>query len=169
MKRFSELSAVRIKQCQPQDIESIYTVINDAAKAYRGVIPPDCYHEPYMPIDELSREMQQMSFFGWQDEEQLVGVMGFQLVKDVTLIRHAYIVTSRQRQGIGSQLLNYLRELSETRWLLVGTWADARWAIEFYEKHGFHLLADKDKLLRTYWQIPDRQIEVSVVLGLKLS
>lgn len=158
-----------IRQCQPQDIESIYTVINDAAKAYREVIPPDCYHEPYMPIDELSREIRQMSFFGWQDEKQLVGVMGFQRVKDVTLIRHAYVLTSRQRQGIGSQLLNYLRKLSETQRLLVGTWADARWAIEFYEKHGFHLLYDKDKLLRTYWRIPDRQIEVSVVLGLDLS
>lgn len=158
-----------IRQCQPQDIESVYTVINDAAKAYQGVIPPDCYHEPYMPIDELSREMRQMSFFGWQDKKQLVGVIGFQRVKDVTLIRHAYVVTSRQRQGIGSQLLNYLRKLSETRRLLVGTWADARWAIEFYQKHGFRLLPDKDKLLRTYWRIPDRQIEVSVVLGLELS
>jgi len=158
-----------LRRCQPQDIESIYSVINDAAKAYRGVIPPDCYHEPYMQIGELSGEMQKMSFFGWQDEKQLAGVMGFQRVKDVTLIRHAYVLTAWQRQGIGSQLLNYLRKLGETRRLLVGTWADARWAIEFYQKHGFHLLADKDKLLRTYWRVPDRQIEVSVVLGLDLS
>ncbi len=122
-----------------------------------------------MPIDELSEEMQKMSFFGWQDEKQLVGVMGFQRVRDVTLIRHAYVLTAWQRQGIGSQLVNYLRKLSETRRLLVGTWADARWAIAFYQKHGFHLLADKDKLLRTYWRVPDRQIEVSVVLGLDLS
>lgn len=157
-----------IRKCQPQDIEDIYTVINDAAEAYRGVIPPDCYYEPYMPIDELSREMQQMSFFGWQDEDQLVGVMGFQQVKDVTLIRHAYVATSRQKQGIGSQLLCRLKELSETRQLLVGTWADAWWAIEFYAKHGFRLLPDKDGLLRTYWRISDRQIEVSVVLGLDL-
>lgn len=122
-----------------------------------------------MPIDELNREMQQMSFFGWQDEKQLIGVTGFQRVKDVSLIRHAYVVTSRQRRGIGSQLLNYLKSLCETRRLLVGTWVDARWAIEFYEKHGFRLLYDKDKLLRTYWRIPERQIEVSVVLGLDLS
>jgi len=146
----------------------IYTVINEAAEAYKRVIPPDCYHEPYMPMDELSGEMQQMSFFGWQDEGQLVGVMGFQRVKDVTLIRHAYVLISRQKQGIGSQLLKYLKELCETRRLLVGTWADAHWAITFYEKRGFCLLPDKDKFLRTYWRIPDRQIETSVVLGLEL-
>jgi len=155
-----------IKQCQSQDIDSIYTVINDAAKAYEEIIPADCYHEPYMPIDKLSREMQEMSFFGWQNEKQLIGVMGFQQVKEVTLIRHAYIITSWQRQKIGSQLLDYLMGLKETPRLLVGTWADARWAIAFYEKYGFRLLPDKDKLLRTYWRIPDRQIEVSVVLGM---
>jgi len=158
-----------LRRCQLQDVESIYIVINDAAKAYRGVIPPDCYHEPYMSIDELGEEMQKMSFFGWQEGKQLVGVMGFQRVRDVTLIRHAYVLTVWQRQGIGSQLVNYLRKLSETRRLLVGTWADAHWAIAFYQKHGFHLLADKDKLLRTYWRVSDRQIEVSVVLGLGLS
>jgi len=157
-----------LRRCQLQDIESIYIVINDAAKAYRGVIPPDCYHEPYMPIDELSGEMQKMSFFGWQDEKQLVGVMGFQRVRDVTLIRHAYVLTAWQRQGIGSQLVNYLRKLSETRRLLVGTWADAHWAIGFYQKHSFILLPDKDKLLRTYWDIPQRQIETSVVLGVEM-
>ena len=158
-----------IRQCQPQDIESIYTVINESARAYQGVIPPDCYHEPYMSIDELSREMGEMSFFGWQDEGQLVGVMGFQQVKDVTLIRHAYAITSRQGQGIGSKLLNYLRNLCQTQRLLVGTWADAFWAVAFYEKHGFRLLPDKDELLRTYWRITDRQRETSVVLGLELS
>jgi len=157
-----------IRHCQSRDIESIYTIINDAAKAYQGVIPPDCYHKPYMPIDELRKEMQQMTFFGWYDGEQLVGVMGFQQVKDVTLIRHAYVATSHQGRAIGSQLLNYLRKLCETPRLLVGTWADAYWAIAFYKKHGFHLLPDKDELLRTYWRIPDRQREVSVVLGLDL-
>jgi GNAT superfamily N-acetyltransferase len=167
-RRFSEFVAVVIKQCQPQDIETIYTLINDAAKAYRGVIPPDCYHEPYMPIDELSREMEEMSFFGWQYEGQLVGVMGFQRVKDVTLIRHAYVVTSWQGRGIGTKLLNYLKNLCETQRLLVGTWADAFWAIKFYEKRGFCLLPDKDELLRRYWRIPDRQRETSVVLGLEL-
>ena len=168
-RRFSEFVAVVIKQCQPQDIETIYTLINEAAEAYRGVIPPDCYHEPYMSIDELSREMEEMSFFGWQHEGQLVGVMGFQRVKDVTLIRHAYVITSWQRRGIGSKLLNYLKSLYETERLLVGTWADAFWAITFYEKRGFRLLPDKDELLRTYWRIPDRQRETSVVLGFELS
>jgi len=158
-----------IKQCQPQDIESIYTVINESAQAYQGIIPPHYYHEPYMSIDELSREMGEMSFFGWQDGGQLVGVMGFQRVKDVTLIRHAYVITSRQGQGIGSKLLNYLRNLCQTQRLLVGTWADAFWAVAFYEKHGFRLLPDKDELLRTYWWITDRQRETSVVLGLELS
>jgi len=158
-----------IRQCQPEDIESIFTVVNDAAKAYQGVIPPDCYHEPYMPIDELSREMQQMSFLGWWSERQLVGVMGFQRVKDVTLIRHAYVMTSWQRQGIGSQLFDYLKRLTQTPQLLVGTWVAARWAIAFYEKHGFRILPDKDKLLTTYWQISDRQVETSVVLGLDLA
>jgi len=168
-RRFREFVAVVIKQCQPQDIETIYTLINDAARAYRGVIPPDCYHEPYMSIDELSREMEEMSFFGWQDEGQLVGVMGFQRVRDVTLIRHAYVITSWQGWGIGSKLLNYLKSLCETKRLLVGTWADAFWAIAFYEKRGFRLLPDKDELLRTYWRISDRQRETSVVLGLELS
>jgi GNAT superfamily N-acetyltransferase len=168
-RRFSEFVAAVIKQCQPQDTRIIYPVINDAAKAYRGVIPPDCYHEPYMSIDELSREMEEMSFFGWQDEERLVGVMGFQRVKDVTLIRHAYVITSWQRRGIGSKLLNHLKSLCETQRLLVGTWADVRWAIAFYEMHGFRLLPDKDELLRAYWRISDRQRETSVVLGLELS
>jgi GNAT superfamily N-acetyltransferase len=157
-----------IDQCQPQDIESIYTVINESARAYQGVIPPDCYHEPYMSIGELSREMGEMSFFGWRDGGQLVGVMGFQRVKDVTLIRHAYVITSWQRRGIGSKLFNYLRSLCQTQRLLVGTWADASWAVAFYEKHGFRLLPDKDELLRTYWRIPDRQRGTSVVLGLEL-
>jgi GNAT superfamily N-acetyltransferase len=167
-RRFREFFAVVIKRCQPQDIETIYTVINEAAQAYRDVIPSDCYHEPYMSIDELSREMEEMSFFGWHDEGQLIGVMGFQRVKDITLIRHAYVITSWQGRGIGSKLLNYLRSLCETQRLLVGTWADAFWAIAFYEKRGFRLLPDKDELLRTYWRIPDRQRETSVVLGLEL-
>ena len=157
-----------IRRCQPGDIETIYTVINSAAKAYRGFIQEDCYHEPYMPIDELTREMQQMYFFGWQHENQLIGVMGFQRVDDVTLIRHAYVLTSWQRRGIGAQLLDYLKGIAETQRLLVGTWADAYWAIEFYQKHEFRLLPDKDKLLKTYWQISDRQVETSVVLGLDL-
>jgi len=168
MRRRSNGLAVMIKQCQSEDIERIYAVINEAARVYRGVIPPDCYYEPYMSVDELVEEMQRMDFFGWWEEEQLIGVMGFQRVEDVTLIRHSYVRSSWQRQGIGNQLLNYLKPLVETRWLLVGTWAAADWAITFYQKHGFHLLDDNDRLLRSYWHISDRQIETSVVLGFML-
>lgn len=151
-----------------EDIESIYAIINDAARAYKGVIPPDRYHEPYMPMDELRGEMERMTFFGWEENGDLIGVMGFQPTGDVTLIRHAYVLTDRQREGIGSELLNFLKALATTPRLLVGTWTDAHWAIKFYEKHGFQLLLNKEELLRIYWDIPDRQIETSVVLGLKL-
>jgi GNAT superfamily N-acetyltransferase len=155
-----------IRRCKPADMESIYRVINDGALAYKGVIPWDCWHEPYMSTAELMREMKKMSFFGWEEEGRLLGVMGFQLVEDVTLIRHAYVLRDRQRRGIGSSLLSYVKGLSKTR-LMVGTWADAIWAIQFYEKHEFHLLDNKDELLRRYWNIPQRQIETSVVLGLE--
>jgi len=146
----------------------MYLVINEAAKAYEGAIPADCYHQPYMPKDELEQEMSRMNFFGWEVNGELVGVMGFQPVKDVTLIRHAYVLPQWQKQGIGSKLLDYLRGLVSTSQLLVGTWADASWAIAFYEKHGFILMADKDELLKTYWDIPQRQIETSVVLEVEL-
>lgn len=155
-----------IRKCGSEDIESIHAIINDAARAYKGVIPPDRYHEPYMPMDELRKEMERMTFFGWEEDGELIGVMGFQPKGDVTLIRHAYVLTEQQREGIGSELLNFLKALATTPRLLVGTWADAQWAIKFYEKHGFGLLPNKDELLRTYWNIPDRQIETSVVLGL---
>jgi GNAT superfamily N-acetyltransferase len=157
-----------IRQCQPQDINRIYFVINEAAKAYEGIIPTDRYHQPYMPRDELEREMKQMTFFGWEVSEELVGVIGFQPIKDVTLIRHAYVLPQWQRKGIGSKLLNHLKKLVTTSHLLVGTWADARWAIDFYEKHGFDLQLNKDELLKAYWDIPQRQIETSVVLGADL-
>jgi GNAT superfamily N-acetyltransferase len=155
-----------ICECRREDIDRIYFIINEAAKAYAGVIPADCYHQPYMPVEELEREMKRMTFFGWEADGELIGVMGFEPIKDVTLIRHAYILPRWQRRGIGSKLLDYLRGLAATSRLLVGTWADARWAIDFYEKHGFKLLADKDELLMTYWDIPPRQIETSVVLGM---
>ena len=158
-----------IRQCQPQDINSIYLVINEAAKAYEGVIPTDRYHQPYMPLDELEREMKQMTFFGWEVNGELVGIMGFQTIKDVTLIRHAYVLPQWQRKGIGSKLLNHLKELVTTPRLLVGTWVDAEWAIDFYEKRGFNLQLNKDELLKTYWDIPQRQIETSVVLGVKIN
>ena len=157
-----------IRECQPGEIKRIYYIINEAAKAYEGVIPADRYHQPYMPMDELEQEMKQMTFFGEEVNGELVGVMGFQPVKDVTLIRHAYVLPQWQRQGISSKLLNNLKRLVTTSRLLVGTWADARWAIAFYEKHGFSLLPDKDELLRTYWNISQRQIETSVVLGIDI-
>jgi len=158
-----------IRQCQPDDIDRIYFIINKAAKAYENVIPADCYHQPYMPMEELKREMKRMTFFGWEIEKELVGVMGFESVKDVTLIRHAYVLPQWQKQGIGSKLLSHLTGLVITSRLLVGTWADAHWAIDFYKRRGFNLLPDKDELLKTYWNIPQRQIETSVVLGMEIT
>ena len=155
-----------IRICQPGDIAKIYFIINEAAKAYEGVIPADCYHQPYMPMDELEQEMKQMALFGYEVNKELVGITGVQPIKDVTLIRHAYVLPQWQKQGIGSRLLNHLKGLVTTSRLLVGTWADAHWAIAFYQKHGFSLLPDKDELLKTYWDIPQRQIETSVVLGI---
>lgn len=157
-----------IRICQPKDTERIYFIINEAARAYGGVIPSDCYHQPYMSMDELKREMKRMTFLGWELNGELVGVMGLEPIKDVTLIRHAYILPRWQQQGIGSKLLNHLKTLVTTSRLLVGTWADAYWAIDFYQKHGFILQPDKDKLLKTYWDIPQRQIETSVVLGMEM-
>jgi len=145
----------------------IYEIINDAAQAYNGVIPPDCWKEPYMSKDELRHEMDAgVAFWGYEEDGRLVGVMGIQHVQDVTLIRHAYVRTGQQHRGIGGQLLSYLR--TQTVYpVLVGTWADAIWAIRFYEKHGFRLVSseEKDRLLRKYWSIRERQIETSVVLA----
>jgi GNAT superfamily N-acetyltransferase len=161
-----------IRPCGPKDLAQIWRIVDQAAVAYKGVIPDDCYHDPYMPRDELEAEAREMTFFGWEEEGVLVGVMGFQQVGGaaggppaVTLIRHAYVRPSRQRRGIGDRLLAHLIGLTTTPRLLVGTWADASWAVAFYEKHGFRLLPDGDRLLRTYWHIPDRQRETSVVLG----
>ena len=157
-----------IRKCQPSDAERIHFIINEAAKAYKEAIPADCYHQPYMPMDELNQEMGRMTFLGWEVNGELVAVMGFQPVKDVTLIRHAYVLPEWQKQGIGNKLLSHLKSLVTTSHLLVGTWADASWAIAFYKKHGFSLLPDKDELLKTYWDIPQRQIETSVVLGIEI-
>ena len=157
-----------IRSCQASDAGSIYFIINRAAEAYEGIIPADCYHQPYMPVEELEQAMKQMTFFGWEVNGEFVGVMGFQPIKDVTLIRHAYVLPQWQRQGIGNKLLNHLRSLVTTSRLLVGTWADAHRAIAFYKKHGFSLLPDKDELLKTYWDIPRRQIDTSVVLGVNI-
>lgn len=156
-----------IRKCEDSDFEAIYSIINDAATAYRGVIPADRWKEPYMPQEELRHEMENgVVFWGYEEKGELSGVMGIQDVEDVTLIRHAYVRTTRRGRGIGSTLLSKLRELTD-RPVLIGTWADAVWAVGFYEKHGFRLVTpeEKDRLLKTYWSIPERQIETSVVLA----
>jgi GNAT superfamily N-acetyltransferase len=157
-----------IRQCQPQDTERLYFIINEAAQAYKGAIPDDCYHQPYMPMSELEQELKRVTFFGWEESGELVGIMGLEPIKDTTLIRHAYVLPNWQRQGISTRLLEYIKTLVGTPRLLVGTWADAWWALDFYKKHGFRLLPDKDELLKTYWDIPQRQIETSVVLGIEV-
>ena len=156
-----------IRRCTPADVPAIEAIINEAAEAYRGVIPADCFHEPYMPRAELEHEIAAgVEFWGWEESGELLGVMGIQRVRDVTLIRHAYVRTAQQGKGIGGRLLRFFMERTEGR-LLIGTWADAEWAIRFYQRHGFRLLsiAEKDELLPRYWTIPDRQRETSVVLS----
>jgi GNAT superfamily N-acetyltransferase len=155
-----------IRKCEHSDFETVYSIINDAAIAYKGVIPEDRWKEPYMPREELQHEMNAgVVFWGYEEKGELNGVMGIQDVKDVTLIRHSYVRTAKRGQGIGSKLLSALREFTD-RPLLIGTWADAVWALNFYEKHGFRLVTqeEKDRLLKTYWSIPERQVETSVVL-----
>jgi N-acetylglutamate synthase-like GNAT family acetyltransferase len=158
-----------IRKCDSSDFKRMHMIINDAASAYQGVIPEDCLHEPYMSEEELRHEIDEgVVFWGYEDGGELVGVMGIQNVKDVTLIRHAYVRTVMRNQGIGGKLLCFLRRQTN-RPFLVGTWADAVWAVRFYEKHGFKLVTpeEKDRLLRTYWPISDRQVEASVVLAEK--
>jgi len=158
-----------IRSLLPSDFDNILKVINDAAHAYKGIIPDDRWKEPYMSSAQLQEEIEAaVRFFGWTEGEHLLGVTGIQAIKDVTLIRHAYVLPGYQRKGIGTRLLEHLLCLANTPEILVGTWTDATWAIRFYEKHGFKLMPsrEKDMLLRTYWQIPDRQIETSVVLSL---
>ena len=155
-----------IRRCTSADLPAMVEIVNDAAEAYRGAIPADCWHEPYMPRDELEAEIAAgVDFWGREDAGQLVGVMGVQDVRDATLIRHAYVRTDRQGAGVGGELLDSLVARAERR-LLVGTWAAAHWAVRFYEKHGFRLVtpAEKDRLLDTYWTIPARQRDTSVVL-----
>ncbi len=142
-------------------------MINKSAVAYKGVIQYDCYHEPYMSRKELQKEMSVMTFFGHEVEGRILGVAGFQPVRDVTLLRHVYVLPEHQRKGIGRNLLNHIKEIATTQ-LLVGTWKAATWAIRFYEKNGFTLFQNKDELLRKYWKIPEKQIELSVVLGIDL-
>jgi GNAT superfamily N-acetyltransferase len=159
-----------IQKLTNADFQTILNVVNDAAIAYKGKIPADRWKEPYMPAQDLEEEIERgVQFYGWIEKGTVVAVMGIQLVNDVTLIRHAYTLTSHQRQGFGEKLLNYLLSLAQTRKILVGTWASAPWAIGFYEKHGFRLVSteEKNNLLHKYWNIPERQVETSVVLELK--
>lgn len=155
-----------IRRCRDSDIPVIESIINDAAQRYRGAIPDDCFHAPYMPRHELESEIAAgVSFWGWEDRGELLGVMGVQPVRDVTLIRHAYVRPAHQGRGIGGALLGSLTRQA-TGPLLIGTWAAAEWAIRFYQHHGFRLVPvdERDRLLSTYWTIPDRQREASVVL-----
>jgi GNAT superfamily N-acetyltransferase len=156
-----------IRQCNHNDFEAIYAIINDAAEAYKGTIPDDRWKEPYMDREYLQREIDAgVVFWGYEEGSELVGVMGIQDVMNVTLIRHAYVRSARRNQGIGSALLSELRRQTR-RPLLMGTWADAVWAVRFYEKHGFRLVTPREKtrLLHKYWSIPERQVETSVVLA----
>ena len=155
-----------IRPCADGDFEVIEAVINDGAEAYRGVIPADRWHEPYMTGSALKTEIEAgVNFWGWDESRTLIGLMGIQHVRDATLIRHAYVRMAHQGRGIGGALLKFLADQT-TGPLLVGTWAAAEWAIRFYERHGFRLVppAEKDRLLSTYWSIPSRQKEMSVVL-----
>lgn len=152
-----------------EDKNEIFPVIDNGSKRYRDVIPPDCYHEPYMPMGELEGEMKRMSFYGYRKDLELLGVMAREKVGDVTLIRHAYVLTPEQGRGIGSKLFALIEKQVDTDWLLVGTWKAAAWAVEFYRKFGFQLMENKDELLRKYWDISDRQIETSCVLGKRMT
>jgi len=156
-----------IRRCDNSDFEIIYEIINDSAQAYKGVIPTDLWEEPYMSKDELRHEIGEgVLFWGYEESGKLVGVMGIQHVQDVALIRHSYIRTMNRNKGIGSKLVSYLSKQT-ARPILIGTWTDAVWAIRFYEKHGFRLATqeEKNRLLKKYWSISQRQIEASVVLA----
>src|SRR5258708_9315638 len=156
-----------IRRCNARDFESIWAIINDGAQAYKGIIPADRWTEPYMSREKLQHEIDDgVIFWGYEEAGTLVAVMGIQQVQDVTLIRHAYVRTTSQKQGIGALLLSHLREMANNP-VLIGTWADAAWAIRFYERYGFQIVAtyEKQRLLKKYWTVPERQIETSVVLA----
>ncbi len=158
---------MKLRACDEADLAAICEIINDAAQAYKGIIPADRWHEPYMPLDELEGELRAgVRFAGCEEGGRLVGVMGIQDRGEVDLIRHAYVRTSTRRKGIGARLLARL-ESESTKPILIGTWAAATWAIRFYEKNGYRLLEREEtaRLLRRFWNIPERQIETSVVLA----
>jgi N-acetylglutamate synthase-like GNAT family acetyltransferase len=159
--------AVFIRRSVAADFAAILAIINDAARAYRGVIPADRWHDPYMSGDELAKEMAGgVAFWVAERDGRVTGVMGIQDKGDVALVRHAYVASTTQRSGVGTHLLRHVEGLADKP-ILIGTWAAASWAIEFYRRNGFTVVSssDKDRLLRTYWSIPARQIETSVVLA----
>lgn len=156
-----------IRRCDDRDFELIWTIINDGAQAYKGAIPADRWTEPYMSREKLQNEIDDgVVFWGYEEAGALVGVMGIQQVQDVTLVRHAYVRTNSQDRGIGRHLLSHLRGLASEP-MLIGTWAAAEWAIHFYERNGFQMVSpqEKNRLLKRYWTIPERQIDTSVVLA----
>jgi N-acetylglutamate synthase-like GNAT family acetyltransferase len=156
-----------IRRLTESDFERIFSVINDGAAAYKGVVAADRLGDPYMSREELRGEIEAgVSFWGDDEDGEIGGVMGLQDVEDVTLIRHAYVRTNVQGRGVGGKLLEHLGKLTE-RPVLMGTWAAASWAIRFYQRHGFRLVSqeERDRLLRRYWSIPERQVETSVVLA----
>jgi GNAT superfamily N-acetyltransferase len=159
-----------IRNLKEADFQAIFAVVNNASIVYEGKIPSDRWKEPYMPLEELKMEIRSgVQFYGYFEKDSLIAVMGIQRVGDVTLIRHAYTLMSHQRRGVGERLPGRLLSLATTNIILVGTWETASWAIKFYEKHGFklHSREETNKLLKKYWNIPNRQIETSIVLELK--
>ena len=156
-----------IRECKDSEFNTISEIINDAAQAYRGVIPQDCWHEPYMSLAELRAQIEDgIVFWGLERDGQLLGVMGIQDKGDVTLIRHAYVLSRAQKRGIGEKLLQHLQNMTEKP-ILIGTWAAASWAVSFYQKNGYTLVSKEEKnlLLRRYWSISERQVETSVVIA----
>ena len=156
-----------IRQADPKDFEEILNIINDSAIAYKGIIPADCWREPYMSREELKMQIEDGVIFScYMQKNEMIGVMGIQDKTDVNLIRHAYVRTQKRQQGIGSSLLLQFIKASGKP-ILIGTWKAAYWAINFYERHGFYLVEEeeKDRLARKFWTIPDRQVETSVVLA----
>jgi GNAT superfamily N-acetyltransferase len=157
---------MEVRRSTPADVPAIFAIVNDAAQAYRGVIPADRWHEPYMPMAELESEIAAgVQFWVAAENAKVLGVMGIQDKGEVALVRHAYTATATQRKGVGTALLKHIERLTDKP-LLIGTWADASWAIDFYVRNGYTVVshADKEQLLRRYWSIPLRQIETSVVL-----
>jgi GNAT superfamily N-acetyltransferase len=161
------VSTARIRPCTAADLSALFSIINDAAQAYKGIIPADCWHEPYMALDELKQAVRDgIVFWGYELGGELVGVMGIQDRGDVSLIRHAYVYTLERRKGIGEKLLRRLEGMTANP-ILIGTWSAAVWAIRFYEKNGYRGLSrpETECLLRKYWSISERQIETSIVLA----